>query len=289
MRMRSIAHSSLGSALAVLLVSSTAQAQAHDWAFDFKMTDTMVASGETANGLTIGHAVISKGRVRIDMKRTGRAVSMPRMGPGDESSMIVEQDGKLITYLLPKEKRYMQFNPGEMMKQMQTMMQGMGAAMKFDVSGPEPELQNLGRGPVILGRETVHYRVTTGIKVTMSAMGDRETMEMSTTTDQYFARGLGGVIDPFSGMTAMREASSMFGGGNKAYIDKMWAVQGKLPKAPELRAEQRTTMSRGGMVSNIKTVREVTKIQRVKAPADLFVIPRGYTKMDMGPIAPAGK
>jgi hypothetical protein len=289
MRMRCIAHSSVASAVAVLLVSSTAQAQARGWAFDFKMTDTMVASGETATGVTTGHAVVSKGRVRIDMKRTGRAASMPRMGPGDEASMIVEQDGKLITYLLPKEKRYMQINPAEMMKQMQTMMQGMGAAMKFDVSGPEPKLENLGQGPVILGHETVHYRVTTGMRVTMSAMGERETMEMSTTTDQYFARRLGEVMDPFSGMTTMRETSSMFGVGNKAYIDKMWAVQAKLPKAPELRAEQRTTMSRAGLVSNIRTVREVTKIQRVKAPADLFVIPRGYTKMDMGPIAPAGK
>lgn len=201
--------------------------------------------------------------------------------------MIVENQGKLITYLLPKEKRYMQFNPTEMLKQMQTMMQGMGAAMKFDVSGPDPKLENLGRGPVILGYSTVHYRVTSGMKVTMSAMGERETMEMSSTTDQYFSRGLGEVMDPFSSMKALRETSSMFGGANKAYMDKMWAIQAKLPKAPELRAEQRTTMTRAGVVSNVKTVREVTKIQRVKAPVDLFVVPAGYTKLDMAPLPPA--
>lgn len=287
--MRRIAQLTLASAVAALVASSGAQAQARDWAFDFRMIDTMVAGGETTNGVTTGHAVVSKGRVRLDMKGTSNAISMPRMGvgSGDGVSMIVEDQGKLITYLLSKEKRYMQFKPTEMLKQMQTMMQGMGAAMKFDVSGPEPKLENLGRGPVILGHETVHYRVTSGMKVTMSAMGERETMEMSSTTDQYFARGMGELMDPFSSMKALRETSSMFGGANKAYMDKMWAIQGRLPKAPELRAEQRTTMTRGGLVSNVKTVREVTKIQRVKAPVDLFAVPAGYTKIDMGPIPPA--
>lgn len=279
----------LASVAAVLVLASTAQAQARDWAFDFRMTDTMVAGGESRNGVTTGHAVVSKGKVRLDMKGSSNAISMPRMaiGSGDGVSMIVEDQGKLITYLLSKEKRYMQFRPTEMLKYMQTMMQGMGATMKFDVSGPDPKLENLGRGPVILGHETVHYRVTSGMKVTMSAMGERETMEMSSATDQYFARGMGELMDPFSGMKSIRETSSMFGGANKAYMDKMWAVQAKLPKAPELRAEQRMTMTRGGVVSNVKTVREVTKIQRVRAPLDLFVVPAGYTKIDMGPIPPA--
>ncbi len=287
--MKRIAQLTLASALAVLVVSSTAQAQARDWAFDFKMTDTMVGGGESRNGVTTGHAVVSKGRVRLDMKGSSNAISMPRMpvGSGDGVSMIVDDQGKLITYLLPKEKRYMQFKPVEMLNQMQAMMQGMGGAMKFDVSGPDPKVENLGRGPVILGHETVHYRVTTGIKVTVSAMGERETMETSSTTDQYFARGLGELMDPFSSMKSLRETSSMFGGANRAHMDKMWAVQAKLPKAPELRAEQRMTMTRGGVVSNVKTVREVTKIQRVKAPAHLFVVPTGYTKIDMGPIPPA--
>ena len=289
--MRRIAQLTLASIVALHVASSTAEAQARDWAFDFKMTDTMVTGSESRNGVTTGHAVVSKGRVRLDMKGTSNAISMPRMAVGSAEgvSMIVEDQGKLVTYLLPKEKRYMQFRPTEMLKQMQTMMQGMGAAMKFDVSGPDPKLENLGRGPVILGHETVHYRVTSGMKVAMSAMGERETMEMSSTTDQYFARGMGELMDPFSSMKALRETSSMFGGANKEYMDKMWAIQAKLPKAPELRAEQRTTMTRGGQVSKVRTVREVTKIQRVKAPVDVFVVPAGYTKIDMGPIAPTRK
>jgi hypothetical protein len=286
--MRRIVQLILASAILALVVSSTAQAQARDWAFDFRMIDTMLARGETMSGVTTGHAIVSKGRVRLDMKGTSHAISMPRMGmgSGDAVSMIIDDQGKLITYLFPKEKRYMQFRPVEMLNQMQAMMQGMGGAMKFDVSGPDPKVENLGRGPRILGNETVHYRVTTAVKVTVSAMGERETMETSSTTDQYFARGLGEIMDPFSSMKALRETSSMFGGANRAQMDKIWSVQAKLPKAPELRAEQRTTMSRAGVVSNVKTVREVKKIERVKAPVSLFAVPAGYTKFDMGLIPP---
>lgn len=287
--MKRIAQLTLASAFTALVASSTAQAQARDWAFDFRMIDTMVTGGETMSGVTTGHAVVSKNRVRLDMKGTSHAISMPRMGmgSGDGVSMIVENQGKLITYVFQKEKRYMQLKPVEMLNQMQAMMQGMGGAMKFDISGPDPKVENLGRGPVILGHQTVHYRVTTAIKVTVSAMGERETMETSSTTDQYFARGLGELMDPFSSMKSLRETSSMFGGANRAHMDKMLAVQAKLPKAPELRGEQRTYMTRARVVSNVKTVREVTKIERVKAPADLFVVPAGYTKIDMGPIPPA--
>jgi hypothetical protein len=88
-------------------------------------------------------------------------------------------------------------------------------------------------------------------------------------------------------MKSMRETSSMFGGANKAYMEKMWAVQAKLPKAPELRARQRTSMSRAGVVSSVRTIREITKIERVTAPRDLFVVPTGYKKIDMpGPMGP---
>lgn len=253
------------------------------------MIDTMVTGAETTSGVTTGRAVVSRGRVRLDMRGTSHAISMPRMGmeSGDGVSMIVEDQGKVITYLFPKEKRYMQFKPMELLNQMEAMMQGMGGVMKFDVSGSDPKVENLGRGPVILGHETVHYRVTTAIKVTVSAMGERETMETSSMTDQYFARGLGELMDPFSSMKSLRESSSMFGGASRAHMDKIWSVQAKLPKAPELRAEQRTTMTRSGQVSNVKTVRQVTKIERTKAPLGLFVVPAGYTKVEMGPIPPA--
>jgi hypothetical protein len=277
----------MASAVALFVAPAAGNAQGPDWAVEFRMIDSTVGAGETMVGITTGRAVISKGRVRLEMKGGYGAISMPRMASGDEVSMIVEDNGRLITYLVPKDKRYMQFNPRDLVKQMQKMVQELGAAIKLDVSGPGPKLENLGRGPVMLGHETVHYRMTTGVKMTIGAMGERETMETSSTTDQYFAPDLGELMDPFSSMKSMREASSVFGGVNIASIDKVWAVQAGLPKAPELRAEQRMVMSRSGVVTSVKTIREITKIARLKAPLDIFVVPTGYKKIDMaGPMSP---
>jgi hypothetical protein len=279
----------LAVAVAVLLGSSTAHGQARDWAFDYRITDSATVDDADRTGVTSGRAVISKGRVRVDMK--GLSISMPRMavGSGDEVSIIVEDNGRLVTYILPRERAYMQFNPVELVRQMDTMMEGMRASMKFDVSAPDPKLENLGKGPVILGHQTVHYRITSGMKMTVAAIGERETMEMSNITDHYFAPGLGALLDPFSSMKLLREASSMYGSASKVYRDKMRAAQSRLPKVPELRAVQRILMTQPGMTSNFTSVHEITKIQRVNASPDLFIVPKGFKKVDMGPKAPVRK
>ena len=275
-------------AVAVLLGTSTAHSQARDWAFDYKITDTATVDGAARTGVTTGRAVTSKGRVRVDMK--GFSISIPRMALGDdEASIIVEDQGRLVTYILPSQRAYMQYNPFEMIRQMDEMMGGMAATMKFDISAPDPKLENLGKGPVILGHQTVHYRMTSRLTMTIRAMGERETMEMSNITDQYFAPDLGAPLDPFSSMKLLREASSMYGSVSKVYRDKMRAAQSRLPKAPELRAVQRIRLTDPRQTSNFTSVHEITKIQRLNAPADLFTVPKGFKKVDMGPKVPARK
>ena len=289
--MRYLAGLAIASTLALFVAPQSGRAQGNDWAFDFKMTDSGTAGGQSGSGVTFGHAVVSKGRIRMDMKGNSRSMAMPGMGASDEISIIVQDKGKLITYLLPKTKQYMQFNPAKVMKQMQKMFESLGAAVTFAYSGPDPKVENLGKGPVILGHETVHYRVTIVLKMTMAMMGERQTMEMASTADQYLAPGLGEVMDPFYGMKSIGQATSMFGAANRGYMEKMEAVKTKLPKAPELRGESHVTMSGPGQQSRISTLREITKIQRVNASPDLFTIPSAYKKieMPMGTSANAGR
>src|SRR5688572_9212368 len=117
--MRFPARLTILSAVALILTPAPGGAQGRDWSFDFRMTDSAIVDGASANAVTTGRAVVSKGRTRLDMKGSSRASSMPRMAAGDEVSMIVEKDGRLITYLLPKNRQYMQFSPAELVKQMQ--------------------------------------------------------------------------------------------------------------------------------------------------------------------------
>lgn len=290
--MRYLARFTIAATVALCFAPQQGIAQGRDWAFDFKMTDSGTAGGENFTGVTVGRAVVAKGRIRLDMKGNSRNMSMPGMAGGTEVSMIVQDSGRLVTYILPAKKEYMEFRPAELMKEMQKMFEGLGAAVNMNVSGPDPKIEKLGKGPAILGHPTVHYRVTVAMKISMGMMGESQSAEMSTTSDQYFAPDLAEVMDPFFGMRSIGQATAFFGVANKGFLEKLDAIREVLPKAPELRAESKiSNTSPTGQATRVNSVREITKIERVTASADLFTVPAGYKKieMPMGPGVPAKK
>ena len=261
-----------------------ARAQGDDMVYDFKMTDSGTVGMQTMNGVSTGHAIVSKGKVRMDVSGSSRTLAMPGR-PGEDVTIIMLDNGKTMIYVNPKTKQYMQINPMEMMDRMQKMMEGMGATMKFDFTG-EPKVENLGAGPEIIGHKTQHYRMTTAMKMTMNAMGESQTIETSSITDEYLAPDLEKSTDLFAGMS--NGMSGMMGGSNKEYLEKVKQLKAKLPKGMELRAETQSRVSTVQGSQNMKNVREVTAIKKTHATPDQFAIPTGYTKIDlpMGPGAP---
>ena len=269
------------SLLPVSLLGIDARAQSRAMAYNFRMSD----SGSTSvPGMSTGRAVVSKGRVRMDLKGTARGLGMPGMSPGDDVSLILLDAGKTVIYINPKTKQYMQINPIETMERMQKMMDGMGAMMKFEFTG-NPKVDNVGAGPVILGHKTRHYRITTGMKMTVSMMGESQTTEMSAVSDQYLALDLKSMTDPFSNMSTNSMGS--LGASNKEYVARLRAAQAKLPKALELRTETQVRLSAAGQSQNVKSVREITGIENTTVSDDLFVPPKGFTRIDL-PLGPAG-
>ena len=257
-----------------------ARAQARDMAFDFKMTD----SGATAvPGMSTGRAVVSRRRVRLDVKGSARAVAMPGAARGDDITILMLDSGKTVIYINPKTKQYRQLNPTETMDRMQKMMEGMGATMKFEFTG-DPKVESVGAGPVILGHKTQHYRIITGMKMTMNMMGDSQTMEVSSVSDEYLAPDMKNMADPFRNMSA---GSGTIGGTNKEFVARLKAAQAKLPSALELRAEMRITVNSNGQSQNLATVREITGIQSITASNAQFVVPAAFTKVDF-PLGPGG-
>ena len=271
------------SLLGVALLAVDARAQAHDMAFDFRMTDSG-ATGQKVPGVSTGHAVVSKGRVRMDVQGTARSLAMPGAAAGDDITLIMLDSGKTVIYINPKTKQYMQLNPMEAMERMQKMMEAMGASMKFEFTG-DPKVENVGPGPVILGHKTQHYRITTGMTMTMSMMGDSQTMEMSSVSEEYLAPDLNNLTDPFRNMSS--SSMGAIGGGNKEYLARLKAAQAKLPNAMELRAETQVTVNGAGQSQNMTSVREITAIQRTTASDDQFVVPATFTKVDL-PLGPGG-
>ena len=242
-------------------------------AMDFRTM--VITQGVADTGVIQGHAVGSADKLRMDitMKGPGAQVS-PLGGPGREVSMILSDSGRTVTYLDSKVSHYLRVRPADMLAQAQKT----GVTMGF--SETEAKVDNLGAGPTILGHPTSHYRIGTGMTMTISAMGQEQVVNISTTADYYYANDIKGVVNPFTSLNG-GDMAAMFGSSNKDFADKMKAMQAKLPNNTPLRASTTSTMISQGQTRVTSTVGEITSVQWVDANPTLFEIPPTYSPVTL--------
>lgn len=242
-------------------------------AMDFRTTISVQGTPDT--GVIVGHAVGSADKMRLDVLMKG---SNARVSPlGDSAvSMIVTDSGKTITYLDSKKSQFLRVKPAEMVAQAQKM-----GAMKMEFSGTDAKVDSLGAGPAILGHPTSHYRVTTGMTMTISAMGQQQTVKIASTSETYYATDIKADLNPFASLSG-GDMANMFGTTNKDFADKMKAVQEKLPKAtPPLRALSSATIVSQGQTRVTNSVAEVTRVQWVDADPKAFEVPATFTAQQL--------
>jgi len=261
------------------LTQINAQAAGKMLAMDFRTTIAVQGQADTA--VMTGHAVGSIDRMRLDVTGSANKVS-PMMT--DSVSMIITDSGKTITYLDSKKSQYLRVRPTEIVSQAQQM-----SGMKMDFSGTEAKVDSLGVGPTILGHPTTHYRVATGMTMTVSAMGQQQTVKISSTTDSYYATDIKGVLNPFSALSGS-DMANMFGAGNADFAQKLKAAQAKLPKGTPLRASSSATIVSQGQTRVTTSNAEVTSVNWVSADPKAFQIPATYTQVQLGQAsaAPSG-
>ena len=248
-------------------------------AMDFRTI--VITQGMPDTGVIQGHAIGSSDKLRMDltMKGPGAQIS-PLGGPGGEVTMILSDSGKTVTYLDSKATHYLRVRPAEMLAQAQQT----GVRMTF--SGTEATVDNLGAGPAILGHPTSHYHIGTGMTITISAMGQEQTVKISSTSDYYYANDIRGVINPFASLSG-GDMAAMFGSSSKEFADKMKAMQAKLPNATPLRASSSSTMISQGQTRVTNTQAEVTSAQWVDANPKVFEIPSTFTPVTLPGMAGA--
>jgi hypothetical protein len=264
----------MASASALVLAPITyahAQAAGKDLALDFR--NTIVVSGKPDTSVLTGHAVGTADKMRVDvkMKLQGAGAAVGMLASQGEVSMIVTDTGKTITYLDSKKGQYLKVRPTEMVAQAQQM-----GGMKMDFSGTEAKVDNLGAGPTILGHPTSHYRVATGMTMKISAMGQEQTVQISSTTDTYYATDIKGDLNPFASLNG-GDMANMFGTTNKEFADKMKAAQAKLPKGTPLRAVSSSSLTAQGQTRVTNSQAEVTSIQWVAHDPKTYEVPSTYT------------
>ncbi len=264
----------LGAAVLVVapFANISAQQSGKSLAIDFRAT--VAVQGAPDTGLIVGHAVGSADKMRLDVTMKGSAAHVSPLADST-ITMIVTDSGKTIAYLDAKKSQYIRVKPAEMIAQAQQM-----GGMTMNFSSTEAKVENLGAGPVILGHPTSHYRVATGMTVSISAMGQQQTVKISSANDSYYATDIRGDLNPFTSLNG-GDMASMFGSTNKDFADKMKAAQAKLPKGVPLRATSSSTMEAQGQTRITKSEAEVTGLKWVDTDPKAFEIPSTYTALQL--------
>jgi len=252
------------------LAQITAQGSGKTLAMDFRTTVAVQGTPDTA--VMTGHAVGSLDKMRLDVMGSASKVSPLRT---DSVSMIVTDSGKTITYLDAKNSQYLRVRPAEFVNQAQQM-----TGMKMEFSGAEAKVDSLGPGPTILGHPTAHYRIATGMTMTVDAMGQQQTVKISSATDSYFATDIVGVLNPFATLSGS-DIANMFGAGNADFAQKLKTAQAKLPKGTPLRAASSATIVAQGQTRVTTSSAEVTALKWVNADPKAFEVPSTYKQVQL--------
>jgi hypothetical protein len=253
----------------VPLMSANAQNAGKTLAMDFRMTSAVQGTPDT--GVIVGHAIGTADKMRLDLTMKGAGAKNVTPITDSAVRMIVTDSGKTITYLDAKKNQFLRVRPAEMVAQAQQM-----GGMKMDFSETSAKVDSLGAGPSILGHPTSHYRVTTGMTMTISVMGQQQTVKIASSNDAYYATDIKGYLNPFTTLTG-GDMAAIFGTSNKEFGEKMKAIQQKLPKGTPLRASSSATIVAQGQTRVTNSSAEVTGIQWVDTDAKAFEVPSTYT------------
>ncbi len=257
----------------ITLAPIAVRAQNQNLAIDFRTTVSVTGTADT--GVIVGHAVGSADKVRMDLTMKGAGAQVSPLAADGTMSMILSDSGKTVTYLDTKGSRYIRMRPADMFAQSQQM------GVKMNLSNTKATVDSLGAGPAILGHPTSHYRIGTGMTMNIDAMGQQQTVSISTTSDYYFATDIKGSVNPFASFSGADMASALTG-SSKDFAEKMKAAQAKLPKATPLKATSSATMTIAGMPPHVtNTDAIVTGIKWVTADPKAFEVPAGYKALDM--------
>jgi hypothetical protein len=245
--------------------------------FDQTMVTITGSSGRTDTTTVMLRTTSAGGDGRIDVEKG----SFPNMGPfssGPHGVMIMHDGGSEMAFLNPDQKQYLSIKPIAMMEGMQKMLEGMGGSMSFDTAATQLSLDSVGPGPSMDGHPTLTYRLRTGMRMTMSMMGQSHVVDNQSSQEIQAATDLGDFAEVAS-MNRFAEVTQAMG-FPKGYFEKLSATRRRIHGFP-LRAVTHTTTSADGVTQTIDQTIEMRNVQRLAVPDSLFVVPADYKPVRM--------
>jgi hypothetical protein len=198
------------------------------------------------------------------------------------SQLMVNDSGITVIVLDSARKLYALMRPGAMLSGMAGM-----SGMKFETTGDTATTDSLGAGPIIAGHPTVHFRMHTSSRMTMTMFGDTTVRSNTTTVDLYLAPD---IPNKRSGAdsAATRAATAAASSVMKAMpgLETATRSAGKAMKrlaryGTPLKSITEITSATPAGATTRRTSMEVLSYQTKPVPDSVFVIPSGYRKVSM--------
>ena len=258
----------------VLLFGSSVGAQTHPGlTFDetVRSNRSLNSSGETKPAVM--HITASRGNLRIDID--GKLPGAQNLPSRDSSVMLLTDSGTKLTLLNVQEKHYLTLNPMEMMQGVTKMLSGMGGSIAVDSDATKLRLDSLGPGPTIDGHPTLRYRLMTMMRISVSMMGNTNTMEGEFVEDIQAATDLANLPELQDRLNLFSSMSQSLGIAPE-YVQRLADLRKKIRGFP-IRVTKVQTMKTNGRTRSSSEDVELSNIRQVAVPDSVFAIPAGYT------------
>ena len=261
---------------AVFLCTTPGRAQTHPGlTFDETVHSARDPATSADTSTSVLHFTTSRGNVRIDIDGPlpGAAGNLPT--GNDRSIILLTDSGATITFVNVEQKQYLSIKPNAMVEGVKKMLEAMGGKVVIDTAGTKLQLDSLGAGPVITGHPTLHYRLTTSLRVTMAMMGDSHTMDQRSVEEIYSATDLMDMADLNVTMNRLGDVGQTVGLAPE-FMERAKALQRRIRGLP-IRLTKVQTVKADGSTHTVNEDITVSNIKHAEVPDSVFSIPAGYT------------
>jgi hypothetical protein len=196
-------------------------------------------------------------------------------------SRLVTTDGGKTLYLVNDEEQTVSpWDLEAVLGMASALLEGMGPLLKFEIQNAKVETLAEEPGGEVAGYPTTHYRFRTSYDILMKIMGIKRAQHVETVQDTWATDALD---DPALGVWLVRNPPDLGDSGLAELLRLEREKQRGFPLKTVI--EEISEGQKKKRQRTIRTITEVLEVGERDAPADAYVWPSHYRKVDQMPAA----
>ncbi len=244
--------------------------------------DVTITTGDSAAAtVQSGSGWIAGKSSRLDLRGPGNpAQAMPGMAGQNMSIVVRDSSGASVVAMVDHDSKKVMY-PAKMMAMLQEMMASLPEKPKVGFTVSNMVVDTLGAGETISGFTTKRFRVTADISMSMQMMGESMDQTMHVVSEGDYAEELAGYTDPLQSTRSLEAMTAGMPGMDSTSVAELAKLAAARPRGLPLRQSDQMTGALEGGMPMPATVTVLSNIRRAEFSPTLFVIPAGYTELEM--------